>query len=391
MTDQTERPEGWDAVPHVATIRGADDLPAASGPGVPAPGADAGAAAWAPPARRRLRRGAVVGIVSGAVVLVLLVVAGGVGWAVGSDAHSAGRPVEAFLDDLESGRVSSALDAAGVQHGKDDVLLTDAAYAKAGNRVTGHRIVSVSQSGDTATVDAYLTQAGRSVATTFRLERTGSDWGVFPVWELRPPSLGTVAVAVQGPPRSTVTVAGQRVRASADGTVSLRALPGSYEVGLDGGQYVSAEGQTAAVRGFGPGGTTPVQLATALTDAGKQAAAKAVDAWVDGCVASTSTEPAGCSFYAYGANPANTYTNQKWTLDSRPGVEVGGWLSKGWLVDTTTLGSATYTADFTGPAGRGTATAGPIEVSATGWITGFTASGATFEAAVGNRSSASGS
>jgi hypothetical protein len=330
-------------------------------------------------------------MVSGALVLVLLVVAGGVGWAVGSDAHSAGRPVEAFLDDLEAGRVSSALADAGIEHGKDDVLLTDAAYAKAGNRVTGHRIVSVSQSGETATVQAYLRQAGRSVATSFRLERTGSDWGVFPVWELRPPTLGTVAVAVQGPARSTVTVAGQRVRSSASGTVSLRALPGSYDVALDGGRYVTAEQQTAAVRGFGPGGTTPVALTTTLTDAGEQAASAAVATWVDDCVASTSTEPAGCSFYAYGANPANTYSNQKWTLDTRPAVEVGAWSSKGWTVDTTTPGSATYTADFTGPGGRGTATAGPVGFSASGWITGFTATGATFEAAVGDRSSASGS
>ena len=381
MTDQIERPTGWDAVPHVETIRGATDVPTPGG----------SPAAWTPPARRRLRRRTVVGIVSGAVVLVLLVVGGGIGWAVGSDVHSADRPVEAFLDDLEAGRVSTALDAAGIEHGKDDVLLTDAAYAKAGNRVTGHRIVSVSHSGDTATVDAYLSQAGRSVATTFRLERTGSDWGVFPVWELRPPSLGTVTVSVQGPPRSSVTVAGQTVRSSASGAVSLRALPGSYTVGLDGGRFVSAPQQTAAVRGFGPGGTTPVALTTTLTDAGKQAASRAVDTWVDACVASTSTEPEGCSFYAYGANPANTYTNQKWTLDSRPRVDVGGWLSKGWLVDTTSSGSATYTADFTGPGGRGTATAGPVDVSATGWITGFTASGATFEPAVGNRSSASGS
>lgn len=199
-----------------------------------------------------------------------------------------------------------------------------------------------------------------------------------------------MSVVVQGPARSNVTVAGADVTTSRLGAVSLRALPGSYGVRVDGGEWFTAEDATAAVRGFGAP-SEPVTLATGLTDAGKQAASKAVDAWVDGCVASTSTAPDGCSFYAYGENPANTYTNQRWTLGSRPSVDVGAWSVQGWLVRTESAGSATFTADFTGPAGRGRATAGPIDINASGWITAFSDDGATFVPAVGNGRGDSGS
>ncbi|PYY51633.1 hypothetical protein [Curtobacterium sp. MCBD17_023] len=386
MTDAPDDSRGWESVPGADTLRGDRALPAVmtAGPTASAPGHASGRP------RRGLRKGAVIGIVAGAAALVLLVVAGGIGWSVGSDSHSADRPVQAFLRDVEGGRLTDALDAAGIDRDDDDVLLTDAAYAQANDKITAHRITSVDQGDDRATVHALLTQAGRSVPATFELERTGTDWGVFPVWELQPPSLGSVEVVVQGPTDSTVRVAGAEATTGDLGAVALRAFPGSYEVSSQGGKWFAADASTAAVRGFGTPGT-PVVLATTLTDAGQQAATKAVDSWVDGCVAAQTATPDGCSFYAYGENPANTYTNQKWTLDARPSVGVGDWSSRGWLVETRAPGSATFTAEFTGPNGRGTATAGPIDVNASGWITGFGDDGATFVPAVANGQTDSGS
>lgn len=382
MTDQPTTPGAggqpggnWESVPSVDTISGTHEPPLVPGTTSPRP----------------RRRGRLIGLVAGGAAVVLLLVVGVAGYAVGSDAHAADRPVRAFLDDLTAGRVDKALTEAHVQHGKSDVLLTDAAYAKATNRVTGYRITGVQQDGDTATVGAYLALAGRQVPATFTLDQTGTDWGVFPRWQLQAPRLATVDVVVQGPPKSTVTVAGQRATTDSSGALTLKALPGAYPVAVDGGKWFSADAQTAAVRGFGGTASAPVTVTTTLTDAGRQAATDAVDRWVDTCVASTSTTPEGCSFYAYGANPANTYTNQKWTLESRPTFQVDGWLAKGWMVTTTAAGSATYTADFTGPSGAGTATAGPINVTASGYVTGFTDAGATFESAVGNGSSDSGS
>jgi len=338
-----------------------------------------------------MRRGALVAVVAGGAAAVLLLVAGVAGYAVQSSSHAADRPVRAFLDDLTAGRVADALRAAHVEHGKQDVLLTDAAYARAADRVTGYRIAATRTDGDTATVRAYLRQGGRDVAATFTLDRTDTDWGVFPVWELQAPELGRVELSVRGPGGTPVEVAGQHVRTSGDGAARLAALPGTYAVAVDGGKWFTAEEGSARVSGFGATGTVPVSMTTELTAAGERAAQQAVDRWVDGCIASTDPAPSGCSFYAYGEDPTYTYTNQKWTLEQRPEVTVGGWLSRGWAVSTTTLGRATFTADISGPGGVGTATAGPLNVNASGYVSGFTDAGATFESAIGNGSTDSGS
>ncbi|MCA5923280.1 hypothetical protein [Curtobacterium oceanosedimentum] len=383
MNDQhghdPDEQRGWGAVPTVASIRGTVDAPAA------------GAATGQRRPRRRLRRGQVVALVASGAVVVLLLVAGGVGYSVGSTSHSADRPVRAFLDDLTAGRVADALDDAGIDRERSDVLLGATAYEQATDKVTGYRIAATRTEGDTATVRAYLRQGGQDVAATFTLARTGTDWGVFPVWELQAPELGTVDVGVRGPAGARVQVAGRAARTAEDGTVRLRALPGTYDVTFDGGRWTTAKGGSATVSGFGQVPTRPVQTTVTLTEAGQRAAERAVDAWVDRCIASTDAAPTGCSFYAYGQDPAFTYTNQKWTLESRPTVSVGDWTSNGWLVSTTTAGRATYTADISGAAGTGTASAGPLDVNASGYVTGFSDDGATFRSAVGNGSSDTGS
>lgn len=383
-TPDPDQQSGWGVVPPVASIRGTHEGSAGAGFTTPAPRAPR-----AP--RRKLRRGQVVGIIAGASALSLLLVGGIAGSLIGSATHSADRPVRAFLDDLTAGKVTDALDAAGIDRAKSDVLLTDAAYAKATAKVTGYRVAATRTDGDTATVRAYLRQSGREVAATFTLDKTGTDWGVFPVWELQAPELGSVDVSVRGPSGAAVQVAGTSTKTPKDGTVSLRALPGTYAITYDGGKWTKATGGSADVGGFGVGASTPVQMTAALTNAGEQAAKRAVDAWVDGCIASNDAAPAGCSFYAYGENPAYTYTNEKWTLESRPTVAVGSWTSNGWLVSTTTFGRATFTADIAGAGGTGTASAGPLNVNASGYITGFSSSGATFRSAVGNGSSDTGS
>ncbi|WP_144753349.1 hypothetical protein [Curtobacterium pusillum] len=378
MTDQ-QQADGWGSVPNVDDISGEHGAPLQTEPPVPAR------------PRRKLGRGPLIGIIAGGAAVVLLAVAGVVGYSVGTSTHSADRPVRAFLDDLSAGKVEDALKTAGIDHDKDDVLLTDAAYAKAKGRVTGYRIAATRDDGDTATVTAYLRQGGRDVSSTFTLDKTGTDWGVFPVWELEAPKLGAVDVSLRGPAGAKVLVGGQGVTTSKDGTATLTALPGTYDVAVDGGKWYSADATTATVSGFGGTASSPVSMTTKLTAAGEQSAKAAVDAWVDGCIASTDAAPKGCSFYAYGEDSAYTYTNQKWTLDTRPAVSVGGWLSNGWLVTTTTYGRATFTADISGAGGVGTASAGPMNVNASGYITGFTDAGATFRSAIGNGSSDTGS
>ncbi|MFJ4295872.1 hypothetical protein [Curtobacterium sp. NPDC089689] len=368
----TDHDHGWGAVPPVDSIRGTR---------VPDPARP----------RRRLRRGALIGILAGAAALVLLVVGGGIGYANGMSTHTADRPVRAFLDDLVAGKAEAALDSAGIEREEGDALLTDAAYAKAERTISGYRVTAVRTSGDSAAVTTALRQGGQDVPATFELSRTGTDWGVFPVWQLQPPRLGAVDVSVRGPARTPLEVAGRSVTTSKDGTATLTALPGSYDVAIRGGKWVESGSETATVSGFGGTASSPVAMTATLTSAGRSAATKAVDAWVDGCIASHDPAPSGCSFYAYGEDPSYTYTNERWTLGTRPVVSVGEWSSGGWLVTTTTYGRATFTADISGPGGVGTASAGPMNVNASGYITGFDGDGATFRSAVAPSSSESGS
>ncbi len=191
MTDQ-QQADGWGSVPAVDSIRGTQDAPPAGASG--------------PQPFRRARRGAdsVADRSSASSPAAPPSCSssspGVVGYSVGTSTHAPDRPVRAFLDDLTAGRVSDALDAAGIDHDERDLLLTDAAYAKAKDRITGYRIAATRDDGDTATVTAYLRQAGRDVSSTFTLDKTGTEWGVFPVWELEPPRLGAVDVSLRGPP-----------------------------------------------------------------------------------------------------------------------------------------------------------------------------------------------
>lgn len=382
MTDHHQA-DGWDAVPHVAAISGTRDA-------APGPVTD-DLRRPRRPRSRPVRRRTLVALIAGAAALLLVVVGGIVGFSVGAGSHTADRPVRAFLDDLTAGRVAAALTDAGIDHDSSDVLLTESAYRAAEDTVTGYRVARVRQGDGTATVDVYLRQGGRDVGATFTLTQTGTDWGVFPVWHLDAPRLGTVDVAVRGPSGTRFDVAGRSLRTPQDGTVTLSALPGTYPVTLDGGKWVASTRSSATVSGFGGTASSPVSIATTLTAAGRQAATKAVDGWVDACIASADPAPSGCSFYAYGEDPAYTYTNEHWTLDTRPVVSVGDWTSAGWIVTTTTYGRATFTADISGPGGVGTASAGPMNVNASGWITGFTADGASFRSAVAGSSAESGS
>jgi hypothetical protein len=381
---------GWGAVPSIADAGG---TPVAAQTPVPAPayGEDGrypavtpGAGAYQPKPRRRLGRRALLGIVGGAVALVLVVVLGSVGYAQGSSRNAPERQVEAFLDALEHGHAAAALKIAHVPT-KGEPLLTDAVYAKATDRITAHRIVGTRTSDDTADVSVVLTQGGEPVSTTFHLADEGSTGVFFTKWRLDDVALGSVKVHVEGPAKTPVTVAGKSVDPTSDDSTILSALPGTYDTAMVDTKWYTGTAQKATVRGFAAGDGTADITAT-LTDAGKQAATDAVNGWVDGCIASTDIEPTNCSFYAYGESPENTYSNQKWTLDTRPVVDVGGWTSRGWTMRTTTPGAATYTASFTGPEGSGTGTAGPITFYADGYITAFTDSGATYAPAITNAS-----
>ena len=344
-----------------------------------------------PPAQRTpeqaaRRRRLLIGLIGGAALLLVLVVAGAVTFATMSASHRPEATVRDYLGAVQAGEVERALALDGTEVADGDVLLTDDAYAAADDRVDGFQLGAVSSEGDDAQVEAVVHRAdGSTHAQDFTLVRDGRDLLFFDRWALQPVDLGTVSVQVAGPASAEIAVDGTPVTRGSDGSVSLKAFPGSYEVALAAeNESYSATAATAVVEGAVVT-AQPTLLTTTLTPAGTTAATVAVDAWVAGCIASTDLRPEGCSFGLYDTESGRyTLSGQKWTLESAPQFTVGDWQDGGWTVSTTTPGSASFTAQGVDAAGNSGVygSLAPVPVRVGGLISDVTADGATFTSSV---------
>jgi hypothetical protein len=338
------------------------------------------------PEQAARRRRLLIGLIGGAALLLALVVAGAVTFATMSASHRPEATVRDYLGAVQAGEVERALALDGTEVADGDVLLTDDAYAAADDRVDGFRVGAVSAEGDDAQVEAVVHRAdGSTHAQDFTLVRDGRDLLFFDRWALQPVDLGTVSVQVAGPASAEIAVDGTPVTRGSDGSVSLKAFPGSYEVALaTENESYSATAATAVVEGADVA-AQPTLLTTTLTPAGTTAATAAVDAWVAGCIASTDLRPEGCSFGLVDTESGRyTLSGQKWTLESAPQFTVGDWQDGGWTVSTTTPGSASFTAEGVDAAGnRGIyGSLAPVPVRVGGLISDVTADGATFTSSV---------
>jgi hypothetical protein len=346
----------------------------------------------APPAKKPRRRGRIIGWIAAAVVLLLLVAGGIVGSIVGTQANAPEREVEEYLNALIDGDAEGALEIANADAGDSGVLLTDDVYGEVEDRISGYEIGETTITGDTADVGVAITQGEESYDATFALEKSGKAFVVFDTWSLTAPELGAVSYTVSGPEDTAVSVSGvdtTEIAPAEDGAVSLPALPGSYTVALAGeSDYLAAEPLTVTVTGFGADAATSVNaageestaLTVTLTEDATAAGEEAVDAYLDGCAASTDFRPDGCPFTAQGETPGYEYTNCVWTLDSRPTFTIGEYSDGEWPVSTDSSGSASLECDVRDPGtgATGTATAGPMDVEVAGAITAFGDDGATY-------------
>ncbi|MBG6238994.1 hypothetical protein IWX78_001973 [Mycetocola sp. CAN_C7] len=333
-----------------------------------------------PPVAPRKKKRSPAGWIAAAVVLVLLIVGGIVGFNIGSAAHAPELQVQAYLDALKSGKAESALKLAGTKVEETDLLLTDEAYANAEDLITRYTISDSTVDGDSATVTASITQGGEKYDQDFTLTKAGTDMVLFDKWALEAPDLGAVAVPVTAPDDAVIEVGGvDASSARSEGTIELRALPGTYAVALGGeAAWYDAEPTTASVLGFGEDAAEVEPLVIALTDEGTQAATDAVDAWLDACIASTELVPPGCPFSA--SNSRNyEISNLVWTV-TKPTFTIGEYSDGTWAIVTDTEGEAKATADAKDPStgGTGQIFTDPFSFEVGGVIEGFTDDGATF-------------
>lgn len=295
-----------------------------------------------------------------------------------SGALSAAAPqhvVERYLQALVAGRVSDALKLGGID-AKDAPLLTAAAYRASSAHPTAFTITSAQIAGPNATVVASITQSGARYGVAFHLKSVRRVGPATARWELARQTLPRISVDTQGPADATLRIDGVDV-AVHNGKADVPVLPGAHAVALGGGAMYT--GQSGTVQTTLADGPTEVSLSVEPSQAGIQAAQKAVDAWIDACAASGVLAPSGCPFAATG-DPTLTLSNGAWTIDAYPAVRIGAWSAQlgGWQLASETQGTAEFSAEASGGGRSGTVRTGVIPFTAVGALTGFDGTAARF-------------
>lgn len=244
--------------------------------------------------------------------------------------------VAQYLRSLEHGDATEAMRLGGIKRHTGDILLTDAAYSKITDRIKSFTVAApVTRRGET-TVSATIRQGSRTYTSSFAVQKDGGiPW--LPFWKMRPIEPDTLDFLVGGPAGLTYTIAGLKPTSTPlDTDVRLRALPGSYPV-----EVLQKDTEfnipTADVLTTPTGqNTSPTVLLAQLTTTGKAAAQRAIDTWLDGCIASHDPKPAACPFETFAADPADDIGNVDWQLLTRPTATVQpDWYEGGWDVDST--------------------------------------------------------
>ncbi|MCI0159075.1 hypothetical protein KNO15_20430 [Leifsonia shinshuensis] len=287
--------------------------------------------------------------------------------------------VAQYLSDLEHGRAEAAMKLAGIRPNASDVLLSDAAYAKITDRIRSFTLQPAVTRGSKTTVKATITQGDRTYQRSFAVEPSGGLPGL-PFWTLAPITPDTVDLKVNGPAGLTYTVAGKHPQSMPIGTaVTLRALPGTYPVKFSSSNE-NFEVWNADVTAAPAGGyLSPTEFNARLSSAGDAAGRRAIDAWLDACVASTEADPKNCPFYTFSQLPGVTITDVHWHLGTRPIVDLNPeWNSDGWEVYADS-GSVSGDVDLlrSSDGATGTGTIDSIPVAFAGLLT-FDGSGPLF-------------
>ncbi|MFF1878194.1 hypothetical protein [Leifsonia sp. NPDC058230] len=284
-----------------------------------------------------------------------------------------------YLTDLEHGRAADALRVAGITTNSSDVLLTDAAFAHATDRIRSFTLAPAVIHGSKATVVATIHRGDEQYRQSFSLERAGGLPGLS-LWKLAHVETDVVDVVVDGPAGLTFTIAGRTpTNMTLSTPVTLRAFPGTYPVKTHSPStsFVLWDADAPSIRTGSK--LTPTTFVAQLSSDGTAQARAAVDAWLDACVASTEAEPLQCPFLLAPANGISL-SEVHWRLDDRPALSVEqAWTTGGWPVESSGTGqvSATATLTRTSDGATGIGTTGEIAFPIRGMIT-FDDQGAVF-------------
>jgi hypothetical protein len=302
-----------------------------------------------------------LGLILGSAGLVVVLLVGGViALNVIKGNNGPDKAVSSYLQALQNGEASKAMDLADPGLANDErVLLSDQVYAKADKRIDGFDIISTKVSDDTATVVAELHQDGRKEQTTYSLRKSNPEilddhWKMesTPLQSLRITSDTAVKKVVINGQELDVDLAGSSFGSS---DLSYPALPGEYTVELPSSEkYLTAPKSTGLVAIGAAQAPPTATLNVEASDALKSEAMAQIDAHLDECVKSTEAQPANCPLNSYASSRYSR--NFHWTLTTKPSFTMSKdtYGSSPWRISTQTPGKATVTYEQDNSYGFGT-------------------------------------
>ncbi|NQX27964.1 hypothetical protein HQQ81_11495 [Microbacteriaceae bacterium VKM Ac-2854] len=295
------------------------------------------------------------GIIAALVLGIGATVAGGV---LRGTVFGPGATAQRYLDALEAGDATTALQLGGVEVTDQDVLLTDAAFGAATGRIRAAAIGRVEQDGDLASVPVTYRFDDETRTTTLTLTRNGTDLLIADRWTVVNAEVGTIAVTLPRGSDGRDLIVGDETLAMPDPTVSddstwlaLRAFPGAYDIGLGATDYLEAVHEIRSIDPFVEDDSWSAYglgLAAEPTPAFEEAAVAVVTDALTACAASTEAEPEECPFSV--DNGWGSYTNVSYAIRQMPELELelGGG---SWTVRSTNSGTVDETYDYSSNGG----------------------------------------
>lgn len=240
--------------------------------------------------------------------------------------YSPERQVGLYFDALEEGDGGAALGLlnASLPDGANPALLDGEALRQGTASLTGVDVADARTAGENRVeVPVTYTLDGAELTTVFPLQRTGTEWLFFDVWEFEPTVLPAVEVSALNSVEATVN--GVDVGLPSGSARVAAFYPTTVGAGF-GGQYFAAPERRVTVSSA-DAPLPPLDLVTEPTAELTQAVDQQIHTYLDDCAGQIVFQPTNCPFnYETDERLAGEIT---WSIEQYPSVSItardGGW------------------------------------------------------------------
>ena len=262
------------------------------------------------------------GIIIGAVVVGVAILLGIAYAVLNATVFNPQSVADRYVAALASGNYDEANSIADPQIDQAQrVLLTKQAAQAENATITNARVTGIADNADgSKSVSVSYTISGNTVNDTFTMASTGSNFLVFPDWNVTTPLLKEIQVTADSA-ISEISINGievteeNAVSGSLDSGLVFKVYPGTYRVAAAESDFIATEPITVNTYD-----TSYAYIDAEPTDALTEAIQSEIDAQLQVCAASTEAEPEGCPFGKY-VYLKDRYRNFAWSITESPVID----------------------------------------------------------------------